>query len=206
MSNLYVLAIICFVGMLSPGPDFILVTRNSLRYPKLQALATAAGIITGSIVGASCCVLGLALIVTKSVLLFSFIKYAGALYLIYLGVKGLTSHSSSINLDQHSVNIKKISTTNAFVQGFLCNILNPKLAVFLLSLFTQFLSADSTFSDKLTVAGVFVLEAIIYWPILVLILQSKSVQLLFSKLQSVLDKVFGTILVGLGLKVAFTKD
>jgi RhtB (resistance to homoserine/threonine) family protein len=206
MNNLLLLSTICFVAMISPGPDFLLVTKNALNYPKRQALATALGIVAGCLFHASYCILGLALIITKSVLLFSVIKYAGAGYLIYLGIKGLTSKPTAAN----SVSVQKEtsikSVRESFVEGFFCNVLNPKLAVFLLSLFTQFVSLDASLIEKGSVAGVFVLEAAIYWPLLVILLQSSLIRRLFSDAQLYVDRFCGALLIYLGVRVAFSRD
>src|SRR5471030_649289 len=91
--SLLMLISICFIGMVSPGPDFLLVTKNALLYPRRQALATALGVVSGCLFHASYCILGLAFIITQSIMLYTTIKYAGACYLIYLGIKGLKSRS-----------------------------------------------------------------------------------------------------------------
>ncbi len=207
MDNLLLLSIVCFVAMVSPGPDFVLVTRNSLLHPKPQALATAFGVIVGCLIHATYCILGLALIITKSVLLYSVIKYAGACYLIFIGIKGLLSSSAAGDLEiQQSKPTHSLSIRTAFVQGFLCNLLNPKLAIFLLSLFTQFISVDATLGEKLQVASIFMIESILYWPLLVLLLQSSLVQRFFNNMKLHLDRLSGAVLLYLGIRVALQNE
>ena len=206
MNSLLLLSVICFVAMLSPGPDFLLVTKNALIYPKRHALATALGIVSGCFFHATYCILGLALIITKSVLLFSILKYAGASYLVYLGLRGLMSKSGPIADGPENALVRNLTLRGAFMQGLLCNVLNPKLAVFLLSLFTQFISPDASILDKTKVAGVFVVEAAIYWPLLVFILQSSLMKNAFSELSLVLDRCCGALLVYLGVRVALSRD
>ena len=131
MSDLILLSTVCFVAMVSPGPDFVLVTKNSLTLPPSRALATALGIISGCFLHATFCTLGLAFIITQNALLFSVVKYAGACYLIFLGIKGLFSRPEATGL---ALSLQRCmpSFRAAYMQGFLCNILNPKLAVFLI--------------------------------------------------------------------------
>jgi len=191
--------------MISPGPDFLLVTKNSLTLPRRQALATAFGIVVGCLVHATYCILGLALVITKSVLLFSLIRYLGACYLIYLGIKCLFSKASRAEIQQGKAR-RILSTRAAFLEGFLCNVLNPKLAVFLLSMFTQFISLDATLLQKSLVAGIFVLESAIYWPLLVLMLQSSAIQKFFEQSRVLLDRFCGALLLYLGVKVALSKS
>ncbi|MFN8389230.1 MAG: LysE family translocator [Bdellovibrionota bacterium] len=207
MPQLTFLAVVCFVAMLSPGPDFVLVARSSLTQPRKQALATALGILSGCVVHATYCVLGLALVITKSVLLFSTIKLAGACYLIYLGIKsflGAGKSSSTVELDG-IVPIGCVSAKQAYVQGLLCNLLNPKLAVFLLSLFTQFLSPGATTSEKMLVAAVFVGEAALYWPLLVVTLQRPRAGQFFENIRAPIDRICGAMLVALGLRIALER-
>jgi len=156
---------------------------------------------------ASYCILGLALVITQSVLLFSLIKYAGAGYLVYLGVKGLFTKSGpakTLNFERSA--LRQISLKAAFLEGFLCNILNPKLAVFLLSMFTQFIAPDATTSEKGMLASIFVGESALYWPLVVMLLQSKIMRDLFSRAQRVIDRTCGAMLIGLGLKVALSRE
>ena len=199
--EIIVLAGICFLGMLSPGPDFILVTRNAITQKRSAALATAAGVIAGCLVHATYCILGLAWLITQSILIYSTLKYLGAAYLVYIGVKGLCSKIKTQSGSLHR--LPEISMHTAFMQGFLCNVLNPKLAIFLLSLFTQFISPDASLGQKCVVAGVFVLESALYWPLLVLAFQLPIIRSRLHSAQRHLDKICGAVLIALGIRVAF---
>ena len=192
--------------MVSPGPDFILVTRSALTLPRRYAMATALGIVAGCLLHASYCVLGLAIVLTQSILLFSLVKYAGAAYLIYIGWQALRSSPTAPVQESHADLVPQSSLTKAFTQGFLCNVLNPKLALFLLSLFTQFISVHAGLVEKAIVASVFVAEAALYWPLLVLVLGSALVREAFERCQRVLDRVCGVLLIGLGLRVALLDE
>jgi RhtB (resistance to homoserine/threonine) family protein len=204
-TNLLLLTTLCFIGMVSPGPDFLLVTKNSLMHSKRLAMATALGIITGCVFHATYCILGLALIFTQSSIVYSILKYLGACYLIYLGVKGL--RSSVPKLQQQEPPLKSDMTFfKAYSEGVLCNALNPKLAIFLLSLFTQFVSVDATIGEKGIVAGIFVGESLLYWPLLVIFLQSSWVRKFFLRSQQFLSKIFGALLISLGLSVLLRAD
>ncbi len=203
-ADLLLLATVCCLGMLSPGPDFVLVMRNALTQPRAQALATAFGIVTGCMVHATYCLLGLAWLITQSVLIYATLKYLGAAYLIYIGVKGLLAKPKSLAIK--IAGATPITVKTAFTQGFLCNVLNPKLAVVLLSLFTQFIKPDSTFTEKTIFAAIFVGEAAIYWPLLVLALHTFAIRNIFSAAQTYIDKISGVVLIGLGLRVALSKS
>lgn len=204
-TEITLLATICLLGMLSPGPDFILVTRNAIMQKRGPALATAFGIIAGCLVHASYCLLGLAFIITQSILLYNTVKYLGAAYLIYIGIKGLLSKKENPDLANIPYTVP-LSLRAAFMQGFLCNVLNPKLAVFLLSLFTQFIKPDAALAQKAIVISIFLIEAIMYWPILVLAFQLPMIRNHLRAAQHYIDKICGAILLGLGAKVALSRS
>lgn len=206
MNDTLLLSLICLMAMVSPGPDFLMVSRNALRYPPAQALATAAGIVTSCAVHSIFCILGLALIIAQSVLLYSTIKYLGACYLIHIGLRGIFSKSSAPQSPLERGRRESISMRAAFLQGFFCNFLNPKLAVFLLSLFTQFIPVDATLQQKVVVASVFLVESALYWPLVVMLFQLPKVRGVFLRGQAHLDRVFGALLIGMGIKVAISRD
>ncbi len=205
IAEVLVLTTICFLGMASPGPDFILITRNALTQKRGAALATAFGVIAGCLVHATYCLLGLAFIITQSILVYSTLKYLGAGYLIYIGIKGLLSKKPKVDQLQFK-SAAPLSWRAAFMQGFLCNVLNPKLAVFLLSLFTQFIKPDAPFGQKAILTSIFVLESAIYWPLLVLAFQLPLIRQRLQMLQHHIDKICGVILIGLGAKVALSRN
>lgn len=195
---------IVFLSMISPGPDFILVTRNAITQPRAQALATAFGIVSGCIVHATYCMLGLAFVITQSILLYSTLKYLGAAYLIYIGVKSLLAPKQEQK--NAPMPAREISVRTAFMQGFLCNVLNPKLAVFLLSLFTQFITPAAPMGQKAIVTGVFFVESAIYWPLLVLAVQMPMIRSRLQAMQGAINKLCGAVLIAFGARVALSRN
>ncbi len=194
---------IATLGMLSPGPDFFLVVKNAARYSRKTALITTAGILCGIATHMAYCVAGLAVVITTTPWVFGFLKYAGAFYLIWIGIQALRSRGG-INLENDAASVQALSPSSAFRQGYLCNLLNPKATLFFLSMFTQVLTVDSTFSEKLWYAFIIWFLAFIWWPLLVFLIQSAPVRALLSRAQYVVDKVLGGVLIGLGVKVAFS--
>lgn len=193
---------VSFLAMVSPGPDFFLVVKNSLSYPRSYALMTTVGIISAVVVHMFYCVAGIAVIITTTPWLFTLLRYAGAAYLIWIGIKALFAKSSGTTYVQANEQQIQISHYKAFMQGFLCNLLNPKATLFFLAVFTQVLAIDSLFLDKLWVATIIWVEAAIWWPLVVFIFQSSAIQRRYFKLQLVIDKLLGIILIALGIKVA----
>lgn len=196
-------ATIAALGMISPGPDFFLIIKNAARYQRSAAMMTALGIIVAIALHMSYCVAGLAVLITTTPWLFNILKYAGAAYLIWIGIKSLMPQKAS-KMDLTASQHEHVTFKKAFMQGFLCNVLNPKATLFFLAIFTQVLNVDSTFSEKLWFAFIIWGLAVIYWPILVYLIQSAPVRKGLAKVQKYVDKVLGVVLVAFGIRVALS--
>ncbi|EYU16206.1 LysE family transporter [Photorhabdus aegyptia] len=189
------------LGMLSPGPDFFLVVKNAIRYQRSAAMMTVMGLIAAIACHMVYCVAGLAIVITTTPWLFNLMKYAGAAYLIWIGINSLFSRGgNTLTLDAQPRQI--ITFKKAFMQGFLCNLLNPKATLFFLAIFTQLLNINSSVGEKLWYASIIWGLAVIYWPLLVILIQSAPVRRGLAKTQKVIDKLLGIVLIGLGVKVA----
>ncbi|WP_219951924.1 LysE family translocator [Dickeya zeae] len=196
-------ATIAALGMISPGPDFFLVIKNAVRYPRLAAMMTTVGVIAGVATHMAYCVAGLAVVITTTPWLFSLLKYVGAAYLIWLGIQALCSRGGS-KLDLSGLTPQHIGLRKAFLQGYLCNLLNPKATLFFLAVFTQVLGLNSSMGEKLWYAGIILGLTLIWWPLLVILIQSEPVRRGLTKAQKLIDKLLGGVLITLGIKVALS--
>ncbi|OTQ58548.1 LysE family transporter [Gilliamella sp. A7] len=196
-----VITISC-LGMISPGPDFFLVLKNSLSYNRKMALMTCLGVISAIAIHMSYCVAGIAVLITATPWLYNALRYAGATYLLWIGIKALLAKSSATTYVSKQTQPINVTVKAAFMQGLLCNLLNPKATLFFLAIFTQLLNANSTIMDKLLVAFIIWFEALLWWPLVVFIFQTQIVQRRYFKLQFIIDKLLGVILILLGFKVA----
>jgi len=131
------------IGAISPGPDFAMVLRQSISHGRGAAIITSAGIGSAILVHGTYTILGLGLIISQSVFLFSLLKYAGAAYLVWLGIGALRAPASHMPGDIAKSDRRKMSPVKAFSIGFLTNLLNPKAALFFLALFTSVVSATT---------------------------------------------------------------
>lgn len=195
-------ATISFLGMVSPGPDFFLVVKNSLSYPRKFAMITCLGIIMAVFTHMSYCVGGIAILIKTIPWLYSILRYMGAAYLIWIGGKAIFAKVGGASYIAEDSKKRTISYKQTFMQGYLCNLLNPKATLFFFAVFTQVLSINSTIVDKLSVAAIIWLEAAIWWPLVVIIFQSEIVRRRYFKIQFIVDKLLGLILMTLGCKVA----
>lgn len=125
---------------ISPGPDNIYVLTQSVVNGTKYGLATTAGLITGCIVHTTLLAFGVSLIIRESETLFFVLKLLGALYLLYLAFK---VYQSSNAIDLAHGQAPKKSLGQLFKQGFIMNVLNPKVTIFFLAFFPGFLFSDS---------------------------------------------------------------
>ncbi|MBR9758069.1 MAG: LysE family translocator [Algicola sp.] len=141
---------------ISPGPDNIYVLLQSITHGKSSGLATVAGLISGCLVHTTLVAFGVSAIIKENENLFLVIKLFGAAYLLYLAFKVFKSHAE-LHLDNKGV--PKKSLLQLFKQGFVMNVLNPKVSLFFLALFPGFLF-DATLSPVLqfyVLGGLFML-------------------------------------------------
>jgi len=141
------LVAICFMGALSPGPSLALVVKNTLAGGQPTGYASAISHGFGVTLYAIFTVTGIAVVITTTPALFTFIQYAGAAFLLYLGIKSLFSQGSNLQLS--TVDNTQQKHINGWRDGFLIAFLNPKLAIFFLALFSQFLSSDASLTQKI---------------------------------------------------------
>jgi threonine/homoserine/homoserine lactone efflux protein len=134
---------ITFLCMLNPGPDMALVISDTLRGDRRRGLLTSLGILTGNAVHITYCLLDLGWLIANSIVAYAVLKFAGAAYLIYLGVCSWRS-AGNVEFDTESPRVD----CAAYLQGLLNNLLNPKGALFYLGVFTQ-VSAPACMSRRL---------------------------------------------------------
>ncbi len=128
------------ISVASPGPDFAIVTRNSLKGGKAAGLWTAGGIVAANLAHILLSVGGLGLLIKPFPFLLQIIQYAGALYLFYIGVKCLKS--DGYHSEKDGTGFQARSWTNLFSEGLLTSLLNPKAFLYFASLFSRYVQAD----------------------------------------------------------------
>lgn len=204
INEFLILASALFLALLSPGPDFAMILKQSITYGKRASIISSIGIGLGISVHVIYTILGIGLIISKSIILFNIIKYLGALYLIYIGYKSLQSKGMKLESDVSLIK-NEISDGKSFMLGFLCNALNPKATLFFLSMFTVVVSIDTPMYVQ-ALYGVFCILATMLWFIgISLILSQRSVREFFNSFGKWFDRVVGVVLITLGIKVALSK-
>ncbi len=208
MENFYLYVFMCIFLIILPGPDTAIVTKNTLTVGRSGGLKTAMGTCCALFIHTSAAILGLSAIIVKSALLFSVFKYVGAVYLIYLGVKALLSLKNKKNeTASGEMNVdSRFNNTSCFKQGFLTDILNPKVAVFFLTFLPQFVhSGSNTFIPFLIMGITYTVLTSIWFLLYVSLINQISGFMKKPKAQSIIEGITGTILIGFGIKLALEK-
>ncbi|MGY3884149.1 LysE family translocator [Aeromonas aquatica] len=192
------LAAICVMGAISPGPSLALIIRNTVQGGQGHGVVTALGHGLGVGIYALITAFGLSLLITQTPLLFDIIRYGGAAFLAWLGIKALLAKPASGGAEEEGHGLK--GRQGAF-EGFMVAFLNPQLAIFFIALFSQFVHADTGWREgiiiMLTAGGI---DAV--WYVLVALVLSRGPVLAWLKAKSfVIDKISGLVLLGLALKV-----
>ncbi|MEJ1119406.1 LysE family translocator [Phyllobacterium sp. CCNWLW109] len=191
------------IMIVSPGADFAIVVRQSIVHGRRSAIMTSLGIGSSLLFHISYTVLGLGLLVSKSLLLFGLLKWAGAAYLVYLGIKALRAPAMEAPADVvENVPQKKISDGRSFLMGFVTNALNPKAVLFFLSLFSALVSHETPVLIQASY-GVFMALALVAWFVAVsTFFTIQSVRDRFVSWGKWFNRVTGMVFIGLGIKLA----
>lgn len=126
--------------LLTPGPAVLYIVGRSVEQGRLAGVVSVLGITTGTLVHVIAAVVGLSALIASSVLAFSIVKYAGAAYLIYIGVRRLLNRADA---PAEAVHLPRRSLWRLYSDGFIVNILNPKTALFFLAFLPQFVDASA---------------------------------------------------------------
>lgn len=206
MEYLPIMLTVAFVHLLaviSPGPDFIMITRNSLIYSRKTGIYSAIGLGLGILVHVTYSLVGIGVLISQSVLLFNVIKFIGAAYLIYIGYKSLISKSSKLNLE-NTKHKKDLSQLSAIKIGFITNVTNPKVTLFFLSLFTVAINPDTPLAIKLFMGFEMSIVTTLWFILVAFLISHHLIKNRISNMHHFAEKFIGVILIALGIKVALS--
>ncbi len=184
----------CLVGAMSPGPSMVVVINNAIFKNRYHGIITSIGHGIGISIYAVFAVIGIGMIIKTNLILFNSIKIVSIIFLIYMGVKSIFNKKS---IDFENKNFKGGATS--FFQGFAISILNPKIFIWFIAIYSQFMSEknDFLFNAYLVItAGI--VDSV--WYIFLTILTTSSVSLNFVKKNNyVLNKITGYLFIFLGM-------
>ena len=189
---------ISLLGAMSPGPSLAMVAKHSLAGGRANGLATAWAHASGIALYALMTLVGLAAVLQQSPVLFRIISYAGACYLAYMGFNALRSKGGiAAKLEAG----EKMSVWQSAREGFLISLTSPKIMLFFIALFSQFITVGNEASSKaIIVATPWIIDGLWYTLITFVLSSSLFLDRLRERAQ-LIDRLSGIILIGLALKV-----
>lgn len=202
--ELITLSFIVFLGAMSPGPDWAIVAKNALTKSRYAGMYSAFGVATAILIHMSYCLFGVGLIIAQSPFLFNGIKYLGSTYLCYLGIKGVRAKQAKNSNLEKSASNQDWSYKKSFTEGFVTNLLNPKAALFFLSLFSLVIDPGTPSWVLFIYAFDVVLITLIWFCFLAFALSSQRMRESLNTYQHWVERVLGFALIALGIFIAFT--
>jgi threonine/homoserine/homoserine lactone efflux protein len=200
-SDLWVFAGVMVLGQFSPGPDMLLLTRTALRRGVSEGVQTAAGIACGLTVHATVAVAGVAVVFQRFPLLRMVLQWTAAAYLLWLAWRMAREFFAA----WYSGTIYEMELVESrrapFVRGLLCNLLNPKAALFLAAVSAPFLSGDHPVWWPFAIWGIIVGFGIGLWSLWVLLLQWPPLRSRYERCAGLIDGIFGLVLAALAVRL-----
>ena len=190
------------LAVASPGPDFAIVLRQSLRHGRRTALWTSVGIGCGLSVHISYCLLGLGLFLQHSAVALTTVKWLGAAYLAWVGVQALRAKPRSGDMDL-STNDTAPTARAAWTTGFLVNVLNPKAALFFIALFPLAVSVTTPKWIQVGYGLWMTVTTALWFSFVSVVFTKEQVRQSFLRHGHWIDRALGVVFLGFAASLAF---
>ncbi|UTA49078.1 LysE family translocator [Simiduia sp. 21SJ11W-1] len=201
LSSWLAVAGICTLGAMSPGPSLAVVMNNTVSHGRQAGMLTALGHGLGVTGYAAATALGLAVIIASSPMIFDLIRYAGAAFLLYLAYKSFTAGKPKPQ--ETGSQPEPDHKRKGFISGLLIAALNPKMAVFFLALFSQFIDTGASLQDKLILAATAGVIDTLWYLLVAWGLATPAVLTWLSRHQGRINRVFAVVIAALALSIVW---
>ncbi len=204
---LVTVAVIHLLAVASPGPDMIMVSRQSLTHGRATGMWTAVGVAAGNLVHIGLALIGLGVLIHQSALLFTILKFAGGAYLVFLGIQALRARPGRRDdKDLPGGDLREVPRPAAAVRvGALCCLLNPKAALYFLSLFTVVIVPGTPWMVQAVLATCMVASTASLYAALAAGLSLPAIRRVVAGIGHWIERAMGAALVTLGVKLALAR-
>ena len=185
---------VCLLGAISPGPSMAVVINNAIFKGRYSGILTSIGHGIGITVYATFAVLGLGLIIKTNIFIFNSLKILSIFFLIFIGVKSILNKEK---LDLEKKNIKENAIS--FMQGFGISILNPKILVWFIAIYSQFMSTDNELIFNIYLVSIAGIVDACWYIILTLAVTTASALSFFQTKLTFIQKIQGFFFIALGI-------
>lgn len=195
--------LVCSLVIISPGPNLVITLRNSLIHTRRAGIYTALGLAVGDLIHIGGWLVGIGVIITRSILLFNILKWIGAAYLIYIGIKALqTRKHSALELERAALNGDGLDAKQAFRMGLLTCLLNPKVTLFFFALFTQLIQPGTPLWMQIIYGFTVASVEFLWFATVAATISRPLIKRQFVGISHWLERVMGAVLIGLGVRLA----
>jgi RhtB (resistance to homoserine/threonine) family protein len=201
-AEFFTIAIAHLFAVASPGPDFAVVMRQSVRCGTRSGIWTSLGVGSAILLHVAYCLLGVALLLSQSPALFNTMKFLAAGYLFYLGVQSIRASVVQQVEEGEATEEPVLSAARAFGLGFLTNGLNPKATLFFLALFTVVIDPNTPTSIQIMYGLYLAVATFLWFTLLSLILGVPRVRVFILRIGIWLERAMGAILILISLQIA----
>ena len=199
MTEFLTVVVLHLFAVISPGPDFALISRQSIRYGRKIAIWSAAGIGMGILFHSLLAISGIIIVISANELYFSLVKFICSGYLMYLGISSIINSSSFQEIDENG-----LGKTGGFATGLITNITNIKAFLFFTTLFGVVLDTKATFN--LAIYGLYMAAATFVWfSFVAYTFTSDIFRAKFGNMYFYIEKTLGVILILIALRVALSE-
>ena len=185
---------VCLLGAMSPGPSMAVVINNAIFKGRYNGILTSIGHGIGIAIYATFAVLGLGLIIKTNVFIFNGLKILSIIFLILIGLRSILN-KEKLNLEKKTIKDKTIS----FLQGFSISIFNPKIFVWFIAIYSQFMSVENKFIFNVYLISIAGIVDACWYIILTFAVTTASALKLFQTKLNIIQKIQGFFFIALGL-------
>lgn len=185
---------VCLLGAMSPGPSMAVVINNAIIKGRYHGILTSIGHGIGITIYATLAVLGLGLIIKTNIYIFNSLKILSIIFLIFLGIQSILK-KEEFNFEKKELKEKTIS----FLQGFSISILNPKILLWFIAIYSQFMSMNNELIFNIYLISIAGITDACWYIVLTLLVTTSSALSFFQTKLIFIQKIQGLFFIGLGI-------
>jgi len=198
------IVIVHFLAVISPGPDFTIVLKQSIENGKRSAFYTSLGISIGILVHVFYCIIGIGYFISNNIYVYNIIKYLGVIYLLYIGFSSFISKKKNVFNKSNNLRYKIDKYLhNPFIAGLLTNIFNPKATLFFLSLFVYIIDPDTSLGLQIFYGIWMCVITGIWFCFVSILINSNYFKKIITEYSSIIDRLLGLVLIYISIKILF---
>ncbi len=195
------LAIANLLGIISPGPAFLMVSRAAAGRSLGVGVALGAGVAIAATMWAAAACFGIALLMTQFVSVYGLIQIAGGAYLIWLGINAWRYSRAPVPPQSAATPVSRDGIARAVLTGAWLSLGNPKIIIFFSSIFVALLPHDAPVWVRLVAVAIVGVQEVSWYTIVAFVFSRPKVQAAYARARTWIERALGTVLIGLGTRI-----